>query len=88
MRLAAEARSGADWPAYDQFDGVTNAAGHTYRSTVPAAVVVDADVQQTLLNRRLTATVSVRNVLNVEEQTHPLGASLARRLLVQAALRL
>jgi hypothetical protein len=88
LRLAMEARSGASWPAFLQFAGCHNALGHVYRSSVPAAIVVDADAERALLDGRLVLTLSLRNLLNVEERTHPLGASLAFRMVVQASLRL
>jgi hypothetical protein len=87
LRLAAEGRSGASWPDYADFEG-HQISGYTYRASVPASVVLDAEAERSLFDRRLHLTLALRNLLNVEERTHPLGASLAFRMMVQAALRL
>ena len=89
LRTAVEARSATRWQAYEAFDGVAFPGGFgEYRSRVPPAVVVDLDLEKSLLGGRLTLTASLRNLLNAPERAHPLGATLAFRMWTRVRLRL
>jgi hypothetical protein len=88
LGVAAEARSGTSWPAYAAFEGHRNRDGYTYDSSTPAVLVVDFEAERALFGRRLLVTIAARNLFDADERTHPLGASLAFRLWVQAAFRL
>ena len=72
---SARARSGARW------EGVPDPG-------VPPVLLADLGLVKRAWGDRLAVTVVGRNVLDAPERTHPLGAVLAPRLFVRAALRL
>lgn len=72
---AARTRSGARWAGYPDPD-------------VPAVLLVDLGLTKRAWGQRLALTLVGRNVLDAPERTHPLGAVLAARLFIRAALRL
>ena len=72
-RLAAQ--SATEWTGFPTPD-------------VPAAVLLDLGLSKQAWGDRLRASLSGRNVLGAQEQTHPLGATLAPRLLVRLEVQL
>jgi len=89
LRIASEARSGTEWPAYEAFEGVAwPGSGRVYSASVPPAVLVDLDLEKSVLNGHLHVTASARNVFGAPERAHPLGATLAVRLWVGVAVTL
>jgi hypothetical protein len=88
VRATVEARSGTRWAMYSAFEGApVPGLDETYRADVPGAVLLDLDVQKSILNEHVVLTLSARNLSNATERTHPLGATLAFRLWVGGALR-
>lgn len=72
---SARARSSARWDGYPD-------------PGIPAMLWVDLGLTKRAWGERLAFTVIGRNVLDAPERTHPLGAILAARLFVRAAVRL
>jgi hypothetical protein len=88
VRLSIEARSGTRWGMYSAFGGApVPGLEETYRADLPGAILVDLDVQKSILDEHVLLTLSARNLTNATERTHPLGATLAFRLWVGGALR-
>ncbi|MEM8599475.1 MAG: TonB-dependent receptor [Bacteroidota bacterium] len=81
--LTVESRT--RWVAYD---GSAATTGGTYDDTLPARWLLDVGVDKTLWRDRVRLHLALRNLLNIEERTHPLGAALDLRLYARATVKL
>ena len=88
VRASLTAQSGTTWPGYLAIDGVAAPNGYVYSDTVPALWLLNASVSKHFWNRRLRAILSFRNILDVEERYHPIGAMLNFRLFARIEARL
>jgi len=88
VRASLTAQSGTTWPGYLAIDGVAAPNSYVYSATVPASWLLNASGSKHFWNRRIRSILSFRNILNVEERYHPIGATLNFRLFVRIEARL
>ncbi|MCK4305038.1 MAG: hypothetical protein KAY24_12440 [Candidatus Eisenbacteria sp.] len=73
-------RSATFWPDYRD---VEDESGGTYSATVPEQLILDLAVQKWFWHRRLRSSLLLRNLLDDELRSHPIGASFAMGFFVQ-----
>lgn len=81
LQLDVQYLSERTWPEFSRLDGELNRSFHiqypfkffTYSNTLPQHIRIDIRVSKWLWQQRLRVALQLKNILNKDYQTHPIG---------------